>query len=473
MYMKLNTNSQRYKYIKHKYNSSNKENYLTLVLLHVGFAFLIALIPVFSKVYFIGVILYFLHRIINASESNKAKEVILACCYVVGSEVLFRMTSGAFFYEGSKYLVILFALIGLFFNGFSNKAYPYFIYLVLLIPSIIVAYITIGYDSNFRTNIAFVLSGPVCLGISALYLLNKKLYMRDFLQAFLYLSLPIITMTIYLFLYSPSIKDVLKGTQSNFAASGGFGPNQVATVLGLGMFALTVRFFMKSPTLTLKIFNGILLGLISFRGIVTFSRGGIITAVLIILPFLFLLFFKSTNKMKSRIFYTLLLFGFLGATVWIISSNQTMGLIDKRYANQDVSGRSKEDLSTGRLTLFMDDLQGFIENPFLGVGANGAKELRIKKGLGLKASHNELSRLFSEHGSLAFFILLILIFVPLIYRMENKRNIFFYSMLGFWFATINHSAMRIAAPGFIYALALLNVQYDKRPIHRKRIIRKR
>lgn len=461
-----------YKSIQNKYKKSNKENYLTLVFIHVLLAFLVLFIPGFSKIYFVFVVVYFLYRIFSVKDVDKPKEVILACCYVVGSEVLFRMTSGSFFYEGSKYLVILFGLIGLVHNGLSSKAYAYLIYLVLLVPSIIVAYLTIGFDSNFRTNIAFVLSGPVCLGISAIYVLDKKLTMSDFIQALLYISLPIITMSVYLFLYNPSIKDVLRGTHSNFATSGGFGPNQVATILGLGMFALTVRLFMKSPTMILKIFNGILLGIISFRGIVTFSRGGIITAVIIISAFLFLLYSKSTQKMKGRIFYTFVLFGILGVGVWLISSNQTMGLIDKRYANQDVSGRAKEDLSTGRVTLFMDDLQGFIENPILGVGANGAKELRIKKGLGLKASHNELSRLFSEHGMFAFFILLILIFIPLLYRLENRRNIFFYSMLGFWFATINHSAMRIAAPGFIYALALLNVQYDKRPIHRKRIIKK-
>ena len=40
-------------------------------------------------------------------------------------------------------------------------------------------------------------------------------------------------MTTYLFLYTPSIKSVLSGTGSNFATSGGFGPNQVSTILGL------------------------------------------------------------------------------------------------------------------------------------------------------------------------------------------------------------------------------------------------
>ncbi|WP_431158298.1 O-antigen ligase family protein [Winogradskyella poriferorum] len=462
----------KYNSLKNKYHVSNKENYLTMVFLHILIAFLLLFIPGFSRAYFIAVVLFFLYRIFSSKDKDKPIEIVFACCYVVGSEVLFRMTSGSFFYEGSKYLVILFALIGLFYNGISNKAYPYFAYLILLIPSIIVASITIGFDSNFRTNIAFVLSGPVCLGISALYLVNKRLSMSQYLKALLYLSLPIISMSVYLFLYNPSIKDVLRGTQSNFATSGGFGPNQVATILGLGMFTLTVRLFMKSPTLVLKIVNAILLGLISFRGIVTFSRGGIITAILIIMVFFYFLYVKSSSKMKNRILSTFVLFGLLGISVWIISSNQTMGLIDKRYANQDVSGRAKDDLSTGRITLFMDDLQGFIENPILGVGANGAKELRLKKGMGIKASHNELSRLFSEHGSFAFFILFILILVPLFYRIENKRNIFFYSMLGFWFATINHSAMRIAAPGFIYALALINVYYDKRPVYRKRLVKR-
>jgi hypothetical protein len=36
------------------------------------------------------------------------------------------------------------------------------------------------------------------------------------------------------FIY-PNVRDVI-GTQSNFETSGGFGPNQVATFLGLGMF---------------------------------------------------------------------------------------------------------------------------------------------------------------------------------------------------------------------------------------------
>ena len=75
----------------------------------------------------------------------------------------------------------------------------------------------------------------------------------------------------------------------------------------------------------------------------------------------------------------------------------------------------------------------------------------------------------SEHGFLGFIILLILIIKTLAYRTTNKRNYLFYAFLAFWFATINHSGMRIAAPALLYALALLNVTHDKTPIHRKQI----
>ena len=41
--------------------------------------------------------------------------------------------------------------------------------------------------------------------------------------------------------------------------------------------------------------------------------------------------------------------------------------------------------------------------------------------------------------------------------------------MAFWFATINHSAMRIAAPAFLYALSLLTIVYEKPPVYRKQL----
>ncbi|HMB99504.1 MAG TPA: O-antigen ligase family protein, partial [Flavobacteriaceae bacterium] len=148
---------------------------------------------------------------------------------------------------------------------------------------------------------------------------------------------------------------------------------------------------------------------------------------------------------------------------------QTRGLIDKRYANLDAQGREKADITTGRVELFKEEIDGFLSSPFLGIGASRIKNIRVEESGVHLPSHNEIGRLLSEHGFVGIFILLILIIKPLAYRTSNRRNIYFYAFYFFWFATINHSGMRIAAPSLLYALALLNVVNEKHPIHRKQI----
>jgi len=144
--------------------------------------------------------------------------------------------------------------------------------------------------------------------------------------------------------------------------------------------------------------NVILFGLIAFRGIVTFSRGGVLTAIIMIFAFLIFVYYRSSNRQKNIIITSFFLLMIASSVIWIVSSNQTSGLIDKRYSNQDKTGRSKEDVSAGRIDLFIGELEGFVDKPFLGVGASGMKEHRLQTQGEVIATHNELSRLLSEHG---------------------------------------------------------------------------
>jgi hypothetical protein len=264
----------------------------------------------------------------------------------------------------------------------------------------------------------------------------------------------------------------LSGTQSNFEASGGFGPNQVATVLGLGMFLLVVRFFMFSKNTFQQVLNLSLLAVVSYRAIVTFSRGGVLTAAIIILAFLFFYFLKSRGKNRLRIVRSITVVTIVSIGIWVLASIQTLGFIDKRYANQDAAGRVKEDITTGRVNLLSYEFGEFFNNPFLGVGVGRIKQLRFEKSGITAASHNEMSRLFSEHGMFGVTALLILLIVPLIFRIKNRNNYLFFSFYFFWFLTINHSSMRIAAPAFIYGLCLLNITYEKNSLHRQQVIQK-
>lgn len=396
------------------------------------------------------------------SKKNKTFYVLFACAYIVGIEVFLRMNGGTVLYEASKYLVIVFIIMGLFSQNFTNGALIYVFYILLLIPGIFVAASELGFETDIRKAIAFNLSGPVCLGISAIFCYKRSIQFKQMKTVLLAFLLPLVSMMVYLFLYTPDLQAVVTGTGSNFEASGGFGPNQVATVLGIGMFVLAARFFMFKEGLTYKILDLILLSLLSFRAIVTFSRGGVITALIMILSFVGLYYLKVNIKTKQRIHFSVLVFFAMVAFTWMVSSIQTSGFIDKRYANQDAAGREKEDLTTGRTDLVAFEVGAFIDHPFLGIGVGGVKEARFEETGVEAASHNEMSRIVAEHGLLGIFAFLILLLTPLILRLRNKSNIFFYSFYVFWLLTINHSSMRIAAPAFIYGLCLLNVTYETR-----------
>jgi hypothetical protein len=364
------------------------------------------------------------------------------------------------FYEMIKYLVLTFMLAGILLRGFSLKSIPFVIYILLLVPSIVIASQNIPVSESLRKAVAFNLSGPVTLGIVAVYCFQRTITTTR-LDQVLKLSIgPIVMMTFYLFVVTPDIRDVVTNTASNFAASGGYGPNQVATALGIGMFICFVR-FLRIKNIWLNLLDILLFLAMTYRGWVTFSRGGIITAFLMIAAIIVTLFFLKKSEFRFSFLPKLGIIAFGLLLAWSYTSLATSGLIDKRYANQDAAGRAKEDLSTGRAELVSIELEAFLEHPITGIGAGQVKYYRAKKDGIVAASHNETSRLLSEHGSIGILSLLVLIFTPLIFRLSHKGNVYFYPFLIFWIATINHSAMRIAAPAFFYGFALLYVVKPK------------
>lgn len=385
----------------------------------------------------------------------------MAAAYIAGAEVFYRMTGGAVFYETGKYAVILFLLIGLFFKGSSSKTTPFWIYLLILVPGVVMASITLDYEVVFRKAIAFNLSGPVCLGISALYCYYKKISRQQFEKVIVMLLLPLIANMFYLYLYTPRLEDSLTNMSANYAASGGYGPNQISTVMGLGAFLLITRLFViKNKTINLIDLG--LLAMMSYRAMATFSRGGVFTALICAAAFIIVLYYKENSRGKTWMRFKL---GVLGAAlffIWSFTAVQTSGLLVNRYTNKDAAGRLKADITTGRAELFLTELEGFYTNPVLGVGVGKAKELRgFRTGIET-ASHNEISRLLSEHGMLGVIAVLILIFVPLLFWLKFKNNYYFLAFVAFWFLTINHSAMRIALPAFVYGLALLYLVDEKK-----------
>lgn len=441
--------------------------YILVVLLHAVIGVLIYLVRPLSKVYAVALLALGLYYIMKTR--NKNNEVLFVSAYIVGSEVFLRMTGGNLLYESSKYGVMIFLGLGMYYSGFSKNAIPFWIYLVLLLPGVIVATETLNLQTDIRKAIAFNISGPACLGVAAIYCYNRKIIVSQVNNMLLTLALPIFTTAVYLILYTPNLKEILTGTGSNNETSGGFGPNQVATLLGLGMFVFFSRLIFESKTKLMFFINLIILFNITYRGLVTFSRGGMVTGFVMIILLLFYTYANAKSQGKYNLYRLLIFMSIAFFVTWLYTSNQTGGLIDKRYANKDAAGRVKESQLTGREEIWDSEIDDFLDNPVFGIGVAKALEVREEKSGGLIiASHSEISRTLAEHGTMGIIALLIVFFTPIFLFLDNKQHIYMFSFLFFWLLTINHAAMRIAAPAFVYSLSLLKVFMDEAPsVHRE------
>jgi hypothetical protein len=440
--------------------------YIFLIGLHLFIGFMVYLVEFTSKIYAIAMLVGGTFWIFK--NKNQNHEALMAAAYIVGSEVFLRMTTGNPVYEFSKYSVIFFLLFGVYYRGFSKNALPYWLYMIFLVPGIVVSVYAVDYGTDIVKTLSFNISGPICLGVASFYAYRRQFTMKDMGQVLLACGLPVLSCATYLYFYTPDIRESVMGTSSNFAMSGGFGPNQVSTILGLGMFIFVARCFYDSPTKLMMWINLGVAMIIGYRGLVTFSRGGMITAVLMLLV-LAAGTYMNVNANGKRKLVTLMS-GLIGGmlVVWLYSSLQTGGLIDKRYANQDAAGRTKASNFTGREHISATEIEYFLENPWFGIGAGKGSQIRRSE-MGMKVlSHNELTRMLGEHGLFGIFCLIILLFTPLLLYLDNRQNVYLLCFVVFWLATINHAAMRTAAPAFIYSLSLLKISVrDESPIHRK------
>ena len=422
------------------------------VLLHLVLGIFIGW-PFVASILSIGIV--FFGVVIIITRKNEYQEAVLFSAYLIGSEVLFRMTGGAVLHELTKYAVMLFLFTGLVVERKKHQINPLFIiYLLLLLIGI--SFTDVPFPESIRKAIAFNLSGPFLLGIAAMYFYNRKVSLNQLLRILFYVALPIITMVSYLYFKTPSIQDIVFGTDASFEASGGFGPNQVSTILGIGIFILAIHILMKKEFSGSILLDYLLFIYIFYRTLLTFSRGGFYTIIIAFGSFFFF-FFLYQKQQKSQLIRFAVLGLVLLISISIYTSERTGGMLNNRYLNQNVQGETKKDISTGRLWLFTQELETFYEHPFFGVGVGSSKFYRKEVSDKEAASHSEISRLLSEHGVIGLLILVLLILIP-ISKMKHQSYLaraFLSAFMLIWFLTINHSAMRIALPAFFYGLSVI------------------
>lgn len=104
-------------------------------------------------------------------------------------------------------------------------------------------YVDFGSFDLSRQMVSFNLSGPITLGVAGMYFYRRKIPLPQFRRTLLAMLYPIAAMSIFVYFKSGSLEDVEFTTESNFQASGGFGPNQVSTIFGLGIMLIAMAYF--------------------------------------------------------------------------------------------------------------------------------------------------------------------------------------------------------------------------------------
>lgn len=430
-----------------------------LLIFSILFALTMLLNRNLSEVYSGIIVLYGLYRIFVYKNRDGSAHIFAAYC--MGIEVLFRMNSGGLGYEWGKYAAVLLLMAG-FLVEKLRKDLPaiYLLFLTLLIPSIFV----IDYPTfdRARQMVSFNLSGPVTLAVSSIYFYKRRMNPAQLRKLLLSILYPIAAMSVFIYFRSGDLETVEFTTESNFQASGGFGPNQVSTIFGLGILVIAIAHFEGIRLFRLKYINIILLFAFLIRGLATFSRGGMLAPLLaIVFCIIIMTFLDASFQTKlNRVVYAFMFVSVIGVLGFNYVNDVSGGLLEMRFKGESMYNKEKSNIFSGRDEIFSEDMEIFERNVLVGVGPGMSMEKRAEISGIETAAHIEYSRLLAEHGVFGILAIMIIIIFPIKVFLNTKstdNRIMMILCITFVFFTMGHAAMRTAAPGFVYGMAFINL----------------
>jgi hypothetical protein len=381
----------------------------------------------------VGAGLYFL------AFDETRERLIYVTGYIVGVEVLWRGTGAGVFWEFGKYALIVLLVLGLIKEQrlFRAPKLPIF-YFVLLIPSIALL------SSFNREDIAFNLSGPLALAVATMYFNNIKLTSAQLERLLLAILGPIVGLAFLVNVViwtAESLVIVVGGT----ATSAGIGPNQVSSILGLGMVAAFFLAILYTRHRGLRSLMILIVIWLVVQSALTLSRGGLWAGLGAIS--IASLFLARDRQMRTVLIFMVIV-------GYSVLNFVALPALDE-FTGDIVTARLRDFDLTGRDQIMRADWLIFQQNPLFGVGPGQSYNLHALK-FRASSAHNEYTRLLAEHGSLGLAALLILFVLAgrLLTRPQRPfAKAFTVAAVAYALLFLFHSAMRLAAPAYLFGLA--------------------
>lgn len=369
-----------------------------------------------------------------------------AASYVVGSEVFWRMADASFFWEGGKYAVVLILGLSLVHHKIRRIPVLPLIYFLFLLPSVLLTLEALNLNQA-RQAISFNLSGPFALFVSVWFFSRMTLKRKDLQVILISVMSPICATATYALIRTAQASRIEWVNDAMFVTSGGFGPNQVSIIMGLGLVCVLIYLlFSKSSKLIFVLMISLGMALL-VQGLLTFSRGGIFGAFIV---GCFVVFhFLSNKRQRARslliIFITLAIVSILILPVIYEFSG---GTLQTRFTDLNLTNRD---------AFVSEEIALFQQNPIFGVGPGMGNPIRGA------ASHTEITRLLAEHGLLGILSIFLLCIMTLRRYTASSTNIHrgLYGGLMLWsLIVMTNAAMRLAAISFTFGLAFANIDLD-------------
>lgn len=430
-------------------NLSSQEIRLTLLigLLHLPLGLLLYRAPSAAIVHPVAVFLIGVYWAVQRRYS--LDRVALAAGYLIGAEVLWRMAQVPIYWEFGKYgsaAIMIIALIAR--RPFKTPQLP-LVYFLALIPACLITFFEFD-PVDARGFISASMSGPLALAVSCWFFSNVRLTVPHVRRILFAIITPLLSVACVTLFYTVTIEDIQFNTESNLATSGGFGPNQVSAMLGLGVLLAAGSVILFRNSTTAKVILGAIAVFFAAQSVLTFSRGGMYNAVGGLLV-LILFHFRNVADGAKRV---LPILGFVWVFLWVVFpalNNFTGGKLLERF---------EEKGTTNRIEIVQTEIEIFLEHPVFGAGIGvGAG------GQGSPVTHTEFTRLIADHGSFGL-VAIICLLVMTVNNLTRQRSTLGRALVaGFsvWAALFMlNAAMRLAAPSFILGMSFVTIVGHRR-----------
>jgi hypothetical protein len=404
-------------------------------------------------------IVFFVGLRVACLKSEKIEKTAYAVAYLIGAEVLWRMAALPLPWEFGKYAAALIMVAALVRRDLWKIPTSPLLYILLLVPACLLTIENRGFGEA-RGLISSNMSGPLLLFVAGWFFSHLRVTPATLKKLLFFIILPVVSVAVTTLFYTVTVEDIVFTNESNFATSGGFGPNQVSTVLGLGIFVCLACYVLFKNDLPTVFYLVVFTVFFAIQSVLTFSRSGIYNALGAIL---FVIFFRVRKSGRGfgkliplagvAILFLMMIFPYL--------NDFTGGKLQERFGDTG---------TTNRAEIVGSDIQLFLENPVFGTGVGEAKYAREEYLDMTAASHTEFTRLIAEHGLFGLLALIVL-GIGIIHNFRRQKTAVGKALVAgviVWsgFYMLN-SGMRLAAASFIWGLSYLMIAGPPRSIERK------